>query len=135
MARQVGYQSKTLNCLIIFNILLTKKRFIFAFQNIKMTKGIIAIAFAIIFVSLSVMPSILTLVDDTYDISILISSVEEEEKKGEEKVKNFEIEVPLKETIEDNNYSNSLVKLLNLHLDNYSSFCKELTSPPPEINI
>jgi predicted PurR-regulated permease PerM len=100
-----------------------------------MNKGVIAIVFTIIFASFSVVPSILTLVDDTYDISVLISSAEEEEKKGEEKIKNFETEVPSKETIEYNNYSNSLVKLLSNHSDNYNSLFKELTSPPPEFNI
>jgi len=99
-----------------------------------MNKGIIALVFSIIFVSISVMPSVLTLVDDSYDISILISSAEEEEKKGEEKVKDFEIEVPLKEIIRYNNCCYSLVKLLNLQLNNYSSLFKELTSPPPETN-
>ena len=52
-----------------------------------MKKTIIAIVFSIIFMSFTVAPSILSIVDDTYDISLLISSSEEEEKKGEEKVK------------------------------------------------
>jgi len=81
------------------------------------------------------MPNIVAIVDDNYEVSILIDSNEEEEKKGEEKVKDFEIEVLTEDTIEYNIYNASLVKLLNLHSDDYSSLVKELTSPPPEINI
>jgi len=77
----------------------------------------------------------MAIVDDSYDISILIDSNEEEEKKGEEKGKDFEIELFSKGAIEDSVYKTCLVKLLNFHSNNYSSLFKELTSPPPEINI
>ena len=81
------------------------------------------------------MPNIMAIVDDNYDISILIDSNEEEEKKGEEKVKDFEIELLVENAIEDSMYNTSLMKLLNTHSENYSSLFKELTSPPPEISI
>ena len=100
-----------------------------------MNKTVITLIFSLIFVSFTVAPSILVIVDDTYDISILISSSEEEEKKGEEKVKDFEIELLVENAIEDSMYNTSLMKLLNTHSENYSSLFKELTSPPPEISI
>lgn len=100
-----------------------------------MNKSVTAIVFSIIFTSLTVMPNIIAIVDDNYDISILIDSNEEEEKKGEEKVKDFEIEVLSERDIEYSIYDASLIGLLNSHSDDYSSLFKELTSPPPEINI
>jgi uncharacterized membrane protein len=100
-----------------------------------MKKSVTAIFFSIIFTSLTVMPNIMAIVDDNYDISILIDSSEEEEKKGEEKVKDFEIELLVENTIEDSLYNTNLSNLLNTHLNNYRSLFKELTSPPPEINI
>lgn len=81
--------------------------------------------------SFTVAPSILSIVDDTYDISLLISSSEEEEKKGEEKVKDLKIKEPSRDNIEHTSYS-KLAKLLNTHSENYSSLFKELISPPPE---
>jgi CO dehydrogenase/acetyl-CoA synthase epsilon subunit len=94
-----------------------------------MNKRVIAIAITLIFASFIVAPSILAVVDDNYDISILINSAEEEESK----TKHFE--TPSKEIIEYDFQENSLVSLLNFHQDSYSSLFKELTSPPPEINI
>lgn len=100
-----------------------------------MSKSVTAILFSIIFTSLTVIPNVIALVDDNFEISILIDSNEEEEKKGEEKVKDFEIEILAEDSVENNTYDISLVKLLNFHSDNYSSLVKELTSPPPEISI
>jgi hypothetical protein len=123
---------------MIFNVSLTKliKSKVY-FWNAKnnMIKSVTAIVFSIIFTSLTVIPNIIAIVDDNYDISILIDSNEEEEKKGEEKVKDFEIELLVENAIEDSMYNTSLIKLLNTHLENYSSLFKELTSPPPEISI
>lgn len=94
-----------------------------------MNKRVIAIAISLIFVSFVVVPSILAVVDDNYDISILINTAEEEENK----IKHFE--TPIKEVIEYNFQENSLVNTLNFHQDNYSSLFKEHFSPPPEVNI
>lgn len=94
-----------------------------------MNKRVIAIAFSILFASFIVVPSVLAVVDDAYDISILISSAEEEENK----TKLFEI--PSRAIIEYSFLDNSLANLLNFHQDNYNSLTKELTLPPPEVNI
>lgn len=96
-----------------------------------MKKTIFAIVFSIIFVSFTVVPSILSVVDDTYNISLLISSSEEEEKKGEEQVKDLKIKAPSRVNVEYISFS-ELTRLLNAHSENYSSLFKELISPPPE---
>jgi len=96
-----------------------------------MNKSIIALIFSVIFSVLTLAPNILAIVDNDYDISILIDASEEEEKKGEEKSKDFKIEVPSGNNTEYSNYY-SLVTLLNTHSENYNSLFKELTSPPPE---
>jgi len=100
-----------------------------------MRKSLTAFIFSLIFTSLTVVPNIITIVDDSFDISILIDNSEEEEKKSEEKVKDFEIEEPSKQNIEYNSYTISSLRLLNELTNNYSSLFKELTSPPPEVNI
>ena len=100
-----------------------------------MNKTVIVIIFSVIFASFTIVPSILAIVDDSYDISILISSSEEEEKKGEEKIKDFEIEVPSPNMIDQEILNKSLVNPTNFRTNNYSSLFKELTSPPPEVNI
>ena len=73
--------------------------------------------------------------DDNFEVSILIDSNEEEEKKGEEKGKDFEIELLSKDALENSINNIILVKALNLQSNNYSSLFKELISPPPELNI
>lgn len=100
-----------------------------------MNKTVITILFSLIFVSFTVAPSILVIVDDTYDISVLISSSEEEEKKGEENIKDIEIEIPSHKTIDQTFHNKTLVNSLKYCGNNYCSLFKELISPPPETNI
>ena len=100
-----------------------------------MDKTVIAIIFSVIYTSFTIAPSMFAIMDDTYDISILISSSEEEEKKGEEKSKDFEIEVPSPNIIDESILNKSLVSTTNFCTNNYSSLFRELTSPPPEISI
>jgi len=96
-----------------------------------MNKPIIALIFSVIFSALTLAPNILAVVDNDYDISILIDNSEEEEKKGEEQSKDFKTQVPSGNNTEHANYY-SLVILLNTYSENYNSLFKELTSPPPE---
>ena len=78
------------------------------------------------------LPDIMVMVDNTYDISVLIDSSEEEEKKGEEKGKDLEIEI-LENTKQDfTTFKINLVDILRSRNDNYRSYSKELTSQPPE---
>ena len=94
-----------------------------------MNRRVIAIAISLIFVSFVVVPSILAVVDDNYDISILINTAEEEENKT------IHFETPSKAIVEYNFQESNLVNSLNFHQDNYSSLYKEHISPPPEVNI
>jgi hypothetical protein len=99
-----------------------------------MSKTIVAIFFSVLFSVLTVAPNILAIIDNDYDLSILIDSSEEEEKKGEEKDKDIKIEIPSNNNVEYAIYNN-LAGLLSAHKENYNSLFKELTSPPPEQSI
>jgi hypothetical protein len=91
-----------------------------------MNRRVIAITFSLIFASFIVVPSLLVIVDDSFDVSILINSAEEEENK----IKHFE--TPSKVAIEYNFQEKGLVNFLNFEQDNYSSLFFEHVSPPPE---
>ena len=97
-----------------------------------MSNTTLAFVLSIIFTSITVLPDIMVMVDNTYDISVLIDSSEEEEKKGEEKGKDLEIEILENIKQDFTTYEINLVDILRLRNDNYRSYSKELTSPPPE---
>ena len=97
-----------------------------------MSNTTLAFVLSIIFTSITVLPDIMVMVDNTYDISVLIDSSEEEEKKGEEKGKDLEIEILENIKQDFTTYKINLVDILRLRNDNYRSYSKELTSPPPE---
>jgi hypothetical protein len=92
----------------------------------------LAFVLSIIFTSITVLPDIMVMVDNTYDISVLIDSSEEEEKKGEEKGKDLEIEILENIKQDFTTFKINLVDILRSRNDNYRSYSKELTSPPPE---
>lgn len=100
-----------------------------------MKQRTIAILLSIMFATLTVASDVIVLMDCDYDVSLLIDANEEEERKGEEKVKDFEIEIPTYVVLDYAYNTIKKVETLNLHIDNYSSIYKELTSPPPELNI
>ena len=91
-----------------------------------------AFVLSIIFTSITVLPNIMAMVDNTYDISVLIDSSEEEEKKGEEKGKDLEIEILENIKQDFTTFKINLVDILRSRNDNYRSYSNELTSPPPE---
>jgi len=97
-----------------------------------MSNTTLAFVLSIIFTSITVLPDIMVMVDNTYDISVLLDSSEEEEKKGEEKGKDLEIEILENIKQDFTTYKINLVDILRLRNDNYRSYSKELTSPPPE---
>ncbi|MDC3312378.1 hypothetical protein OAV22_00390 [Flavobacteriaceae bacterium] len=97
-----------------------------------MSNTTLAFVLSIIFTSITVLPDIMVMVDNTYDVSVLIDSSEEEEKKGEEKGKDLEIEILENIKQDFTTYKINLVDILRLRNDNYRSYSKELTSPPPE---
>jgi hypothetical protein len=92
----------------------------------------LAFVLSIIFTSITVLPDIMVMVDNTYDISVLLDSSEEEEKKGEEKGKDLEIEILENIKQDFTTFKINLVDIFRSRNDNYRSYSKELTSPPPE---
>tara|TARA_R110002012_G_scaffold322083_1_gene554897 strand:- start:75973 stop:76260 length:288 start_codon:yes stop_codon:yes gene_type:complete len=92
-----------------------------------MNKTIIALVFSVIFASFLVVPSIMAVIDDAYDISVLITSSEEEENHAND----YELKSPSKETDNQVTYfaQNKLPSSLS---DNYTSLFQDLKSPPPE---
>jgi len=97
-----------------------------------MSNTTLAFVLSIIFTSITVLPDIMVMVDNTYDISVLLDSSEEEEKKGEEKGKDLEIEILENIKQDFTTFKINLVDILMSRNDNYRSYSKELTSPPPE---
>ena len=97
-----------------------------------MSNTTLAFVLSIIFTSITVLPDIMVMVNNTYDISVLIDSSEEEEKKGEEKGKDLEIEILENIKQDFTTFKINLVYILRSRNDNYRSYSKELTSPPPE---
>lgn len=96
-----------------------------------MSKKIVSIFFSVIFLLVIVAPTAFVIVDDTFDISILFSSIEEE--KGNEKHLDIEIFFSKEKT-------NDLV--LELEENNLRYFYKvypkphlNIISPPPDLRI
>jgi hypothetical protein len=97
-----------------------------------MSRNTVSILLSIIFWAFLTAPSVLSMIDDSIDISILYESSEEEEK-GSENIKDIEIkfselngnEANLDSTEAENNLGYSTKNYPNPHLN--------LVSPPPEI--
>lgn len=103
----------------------------------------IAIFLSMMFATLTVAPDVVVLMDLGCDYSVVLDSGEDEERKkgeekdrknGEEKVNDFEIEKPSKFHFISSSFYTITHQLSNIHIDNYNSIVKELTSPPPELS-
>jgi hypothetical protein len=94
-------------------------------------KNSIAIIFTFIFTLFIVSPAILSVVEKSFDISILFNAGEEENNQKESS-KNFDLKIP-----ETKNYTSLFNSLENKNLfDNllkrYTNISLENTSPPPK---
>ena len=91
----------------------------------------IAIVFTIIFTLFIVSPTVLSVVEDSFDISILFN-VGEEENNQNEISKNFDLKIS--EIKKTDSLFNSLKKrnLLNYRLKKYTDIYQKNTYPPPE---
>ena len=91
----------------------------------------IAIVFTIIFTLFIVSPTVLSVVEDSFDISILFN-VGEEENNQKEISKNFDLKSS--EIKKTDSLFNSLKKrnLLNYRLKKYTDIYQKNTYPPPE---
>ncbi len=100
-----------------------------------MSRNIISICLSILFLGYTLAPTILTLIDDSADVSMFYTASEEEEKKGSEKDKEIEIllfdlhnnELDAVSSNEENNLRYYFKKYPKPHLN--------LISPPPELHI
>ena len=99
-----------------------------------MSRSVVSILLSIIFVAFLVTPTILTMVDDSIDVSFFYSSAEEEEK-GHEKTKDVEVlfsELNINETY----LTSSLVQNnLEYYFKTYPIPHLNLISPPPDYSI
>ena len=92
----------------------------------------IAAFLAILFMGFVSAPLIVHVYDQEYDITIFIDANEEEEKKGNESVKDLEIEIAEMNFRAGLDASDRDLLMLHHYADLYSTLYKELIFPPPE---
>jgi len=99
-----------------------------------MSKKGISIFFSIAFLLFIVTPTILLVVDDTIDVSVIFSNSEEEEKGSEKEVS---IEVFLA-SIDVNDYCFNFIATENKLVYFYKKYTKpqvNIISPPPDLQL
>lgn len=93
----------------------------------------IALFFSIIFATLLIAPTVISLVDNTLNIAFVLDMNEEEENHGKKSAKNLEIKIQTTE-----NCSNLLLfgiqykKDIRFKSKNYTSEYPKITTPPPK---
>ncbi|AUP79652.1 hypothetical protein [Flavivirga eckloniae] len=100
-----------------------------------MSRNIVSISLSIFFMVLLTAPTIVTVIDDSIDVSFLFDSSEEEEKKGSKKDKNSEI---LFFEFNENEVGLALKKKKNslqYYSKSYSKPHLNIISPPPDLHI
>ena len=97
-------------------------------------KGV-AIFFSVLFMTLIMAPTILTVAEADYDIAIFMDTNEEEEKKGNESLKDIKIKIIQSWNGHDLLGYDEISSLHDFYSNRYNSQFKELISPPPERNI
>jgi hypothetical protein len=98
-----------------------------------MSKKIISICFSVIFLLFLVAPTILEIVDDSFDTSILFSDIDKEK----EHEKQLEIEIYLSKVKFKNSYF-IFITIENNLLYFYKKYAKpelNIISPPPELSL
>ena len=85
--------------------------------------------------TLTVMPTLLTIADSNYDIAIILDSSEEEEKSGKESLKDLEVKIIPATDGQDFLSGKDRSKQLDFYSNKYISEFGELISPPPEQSI
>jgi len=93
-----------------------------------MSKQGISVLFSVIFLLFIAAPTIITMVDDTVDVSIIFSTAEEEEK-------GFKIVFSNEKANESDLAFTSIENNLGYYFKNYPKPHLNLISPPPELNI
>lgn len=99
-----------------------------------MSRNLVSICLSVLFLVFLVAPTIITLVDDTADVSMFYAASEEEEK-GSEKDKEIEVLFfELHKNELDYNTSNGK-NSLGYYFKKYPKPHLNLISPPPELHI
>jgi len=100
-----------------------------------MFRSLIAIFFVSLFMAMIIMPSVVTLLDLDYDLTIMVDANEEEEKEGKESAKDKEIKIiqVIKNGL--NTSHSSLSAITRFYSNSYTSNYLELISPPPDLLI
>ena len=93
----------------------------------------IAAVLAFLFLGFVSAPLIVQLCDHEYDITVFIDVNEEEEKKGNESVKDIEFEIAELKFRADLKASDRDEVSFHHYADLYKSLFKEHISPPPEV--
>lgn len=96
----------------------------------------IALFFTLLFSILLITPTVISLVDNTQDITFLLEMNEEEENKGKESAKDLEIKLPTSEHF-NFFFLNGIQKMKNVSFQskNYTSEYPKITTPPPKFLI
>ncbi|ULC59589.1 hypothetical protein MBM09_01105 [Flaviramulus sp. BrNp1-15] len=96
-----------------------------------MPKSLTSIILSVIFMMFLVAPTVISIIDDSVDISVFYTSSEEEEK-GIDKNKDVEVLVYHLNTIESCFFSNEQESHTGYFFKNYPKPHLNLISPPPE---
>jgi len=100
-----------------------------------MSRNTVSILLSIIFWAFLTVPSVLSLIDDSIDISILYeSSEEEEEEKGSENIKDIEITFSELNGKESDFALTKTENYLGYYSKSYPKPHLNLISPPPEVS-
>jgi len=97
-----------------------------------MIKRILSFMFSVLFLLFLALPTVISMIDKTADVSVFYSTNEEEEKNGQEKdiEKNLLVNQILKDELEGN--QDLQKKTLSYFLRAYRIPYINLISPPPE---
>ncbi|WP_142784745.1 hypothetical protein [Changchengzhania lutea] len=99
-----------------------------------MSRNIVSILLSLLFVAFLAAPTIISIVDDSIDISMFYASAEEEDK-GHEKNKDVEILFSEFALVESGFTSSEKENYLGYRFKNYPKPHLNLISPPPETHI
>ncbi|MEQ6122682.1 hypothetical protein AAON49_00610 [Pseudotenacibaculum sp. MALMAid0570] len=98
-----------------------------------MTKLIATIFFSTILITTIVVPTYVSLVEGTCEITAVADLSEEEEKKGKESAKDLELKIYYSDSPSSIFIDLEKKKRIRFYSKNYVSYQKKQLSPPPEI--
>lgn len=99
-----------------------------------MNKNSIAIFFTVIFMAMCSAPSIIAAIEDSIDISIILSLNEQKEKEGNE-IKDIEVLVSEINNLNSEFDSSENRNNSGYYFNDYSKPHLNLISPPPQLHI